>query len=55
MRVGRGYAEGFADPEPYSIAGSNLTGTKARLLLMVLLSGAESGTPIAQTVAALAP
>jgi len=37
VRVGRGYAEGFADPEPYSIAGSNLTGTKARLLLMAAM------------------
>jgi hypothetical protein len=37
VRVGRGYPEGFADPEPFSIAGSNLTGTKARLLLMACL------------------
>jgi L-asparaginase len=37
VRVGRGYPEGFADPEPFSIAGSNLTGTKARLLLMAAL------------------
>jgi len=33
----------------------DMKGPKARLLLMVLLSGAESGRPIAQTLAALAP
>ena len=33
----------------------DLKGPKARLLLMVLLSAAGSGAPIAQTVAALAP
>jgi len=38
-----------------AIFAGDLKGPKARLLLMVLLSGAESGTPIAQTVAALAP
>lgn len=37
VRVGRGYPEGFADPEPFTIAGSNLTATKARLLLMACL------------------
>lgn len=37
VRVGRGYPEGFADPEPFTIAGSNLTATKARLLLMAAL------------------
>jgi hypothetical protein len=37
VRVGRGSAEGFADPHPYFIAGSNLTGIKARLLLMACL------------------
>jgi L-asparaginase/Glu-tRNA(Gln) amidotransferase subunit D len=37
VRTGRGYPEGFADPEPYTIAGSNLTSTKARLLLMACL------------------
>jgi L-asparaginase len=37
VRVGRGYPEGFADFEPYSIAGMNLTSTKARLLLMACL------------------
>lgn len=36
-RVGRGYPEGFADPEPWTIAGLNLTATKARLLLMACL------------------
>ena len=37
VRVGRGYPHGFADPEPFTIAGSNLTATKARLLLMACL------------------
>jgi hypothetical protein len=37
VRVGRGAPEGFADPEPWTIAGANLTGTKARLLLMAAL------------------
>jgi hypothetical protein len=37
VRVGRGYPEGFADPEPTSIAGMNLTSTKARMLLMACL------------------
>ena len=37
VRVGRGYPEGFADPDPWTIAGSNLTSTKARLLLMACL------------------
>jgi hypothetical protein len=36
-RVGRGTPEGFADPHPYFIAGSNLTAIKARLLLMACL------------------
>ena len=36
-RVGRGHPEGFADPHDYFIAGSNLTATKARLLLMACL------------------
>ncbi len=36
-RVGRGGAEGFADPHPFLIAGSNLTATKARMLLMACL------------------
>jgi hypothetical protein len=37
VRVGRGNPEGFADPDVYFIAGSNLTSTKARLLLMACL------------------
>ncbi len=39
VRVGRGNAEGPMDPKrnPLSIAGSNLTATKARLLLMACL------------------
>src|SRR5690606_26852256 len=37
VRVGRGAPEGFADPYPYVIAGSNLTSIKARLLLMACL------------------
>lgn len=36
-RVGRGNTEGFADPDEYFIAGSNLTATKARMLLMACL------------------
>ena len=37
VRVGRGNAQGFADPDPDFIAGSNLTSTKARMLLMACL------------------
>ncbi len=37
VRVGRGHAEGFADPAPLAISGSNLTATKARMLLMACL------------------
>mgnify|MGYP006271180743 FL=1 len=37
VRTGRGAMEGFADPFPLVIAGSNLTSTKARLLLMACL------------------
>ncbi len=37
VRVGRGNPEGFADPHPYFIPGSNLTSTKARMLLMACL------------------
>ena len=37
VRVGRGAPEGFADLHPFIIAGSNLTATKARLLLMACL------------------
>jgi hypothetical protein len=39
VKVGRGNAEGPVDPQrdPLAIAGSNLTATKARLLLMACL------------------
>ena len=39
VKVGRGNAEGPVDPTrvPFCIAGSNLTATKARLLLMACL------------------
>jgi hypothetical protein len=37
VRVGRGNPEGFADPDEYFIGGSNLTATKARMLLMACL------------------
>jgi L-asparaginase len=37
VRVGRGSPEGFADPHPHFIPGSNLTSTKARMLLMACL------------------
>jgi L-asparaginase len=37
VRVGRGSHEAFADPHPTIIGGSNLTATKARLLLMAAL------------------
>jgi len=37
VRVGRNAPHGFADPHPFQIAGSNLTATKARLLLMACL------------------
>jgi len=37
VRVGRNAPEGFADPSPFVAAGSNLTATKARLLLMAAL------------------
>jgi len=36
-RVGRGATQGFADPGEFQISGANLTGTKARLLLMACL------------------
>jgi hypothetical protein len=36
-RAGRGASMGFADPHPSQIAAGNLTGTKARLLLMACL------------------
>jgi L-asparaginase/Glu-tRNA(Gln) amidotransferase subunit D len=34
VKVGRNAPEGFADPHEFQIAGSNLTATKARFLLM---------------------
>jgi hypothetical protein len=39
VKVGRGNAAGFVDPkrDSLAIAGSNLTATKARLLLMACL------------------
>jgi L-asparaginase len=39
VKVGRGNASGFVDPQrdPLAIAGTNLTATKARLLLMACL------------------
>jgi hypothetical protein len=39
VKVGRGNAGGFVDPtrDPLAVAGSNLTATKARLLLMACL------------------
>ena len=37
VRVGRGTPNGFAGRHPFMIAGSNLTATKARLLLMAAL------------------
>lgn len=37
VQVGRGNSEGFANIHPFIIAGSNLTATKARLLLMASL------------------
>lgn len=36
-KAARGSAEGFADPHDFQIAASNLTATKARLLLMACL------------------
>ncbi|MFN3890655.1 MAG: asparaginase domain-containing protein [Beijerinckiaceae bacterium] len=37
VRAGRGSHEGFADTHPFLIGGSNLTATKARILLMASL------------------
>lgn len=60
VRVGRGYPEGFADPDPWTIAGLNLTATKARLLLMACLmkfgslpAPADPEAPTAAETAAL--
>ncbi len=36
-KVGRGAPEGFADPHEFQIAAANLTGSKARILLMAAL------------------
>jgi len=36
-KVGRGAPEGFADPHEFQIAATNLTATKARLLMMACL------------------
>jgi L-asparaginase len=49
VKVGRGNAEGFVDPtrSPLAIAGSNLTATKARLLLMAALMKLGSLPPAA--------
>ena len=35
--MGRGAPEGFADPHDFQIAATNLTATKARLLMMACL------------------
>lgn len=51
VRVGRGAPEGFADPTPLAISGSNLTSIKARLLLMAALMKLGS-LPIAKDPAA---
>lgn len=60
VKVGRGYAEGFADIDPYTIAGLNLTSTKARMLLMAALmkfghlpAAADPDHPTGDEVAAL--
>jgi hypothetical protein len=49
VKVGRGNAEGMVDParSPLAIAGSNLTATKARLLLMACLMKLGSLPPAA--------
>jgi L-asparaginase len=49
VKVGRGNAEGIVDPAraPLAIAGSNLTATKARLLLMACLMRFGSLPPAA--------
>jgi hypothetical protein len=49
VKVGRGNAGGFVDPkrDPLAIAGSNLTATKARLLLMACLIRFGSLSPAA--------
>jgi len=49
VKVGRGNAEGIVDParSPFAVAGSNLTATKARLLLMACLMKLGSVPPAA--------
>lgn len=49
VKVGRGNAEGIVDParSPLAVAGSNLTATKARLLLMACLMKFGSLPPAA--------
>ena len=48
VRVGRGNTEGFVPlHDPYFIGGSNLTATKARLLLMACLMKFGSVPPAA--------
>ncbi|MGH7334281.1 MAG: asparaginase domain-containing protein [Candidatus Rokuibacteriota bacterium] len=49
VKVGRGNAEGIVDParSPLAVAGSNLTATKARLLLMACLMKFGCLTPAA--------
>ena len=60
VRVGRGNPEGFADSTALFIAGSNLTATKARLLLMACLMkfgslpvAADPDNPTAQELKAI--
>jgi L-asparaginase len=60
VRVGRGNPEGFADGTALFIAGSNLTATKARLLLMACLmkfgslpAAADPDHPTAQELKAI--
>lgn len=45
VRVGRNAPQGFPDPHRYQITGSNLTATKARLLLMACLLKFGSYSP----------
>ena len=59
-KVGRNAPEGFADPHEFQIAGSNLTATKARFLLMACLlkfgsypPAKDPANPTAQEVAAV--
>jgi L-asparaginase len=59
-RVGRGSPEGFADPDDYFIAGSNLTSTKARMLLIACLlkfgslpAAKDSRNPTAEELSAI--